>query len=39
MIFSDCKQLTAIADQSKASDYKLALLIENLVLSDLFQKR
>jgi len=26
-------------DQTKPDDYKLATLIENLVLSDLFQKR
>ena len=39
MTFADRKQLTAIAEQTKADDYKLASLIENLVLSDLFQKR
>ena len=39
MTFTDRKQLTAIADQSKADDYKLATLIENLVFSDLYQKR
>ena len=39
MTFADRKQLTAIADQGKADDCQLATLIENLVLSDLFQKR
>ena len=39
MTFADRKQLAAIAEQSKADDYKLATLIENLALSDLFQKR
>ena len=39
MTFADRKQLTNIADQSKPNDYRLPELIENLVLSDLFQKR
>ncbi len=39
MTFADRKPLTAIAEQTKPDDYKLATLIENLVLSDLFQKR
>lgn len=39
MTFADRKLLAAIAEQSSADDYKLATLIENLVLSDLFQKR
>jgi hypothetical protein len=39
MTFADRKSLTTIAEQSKPDDYKLATLIENLVLSDLFQKR
>ena len=37
--FADRKSLITLADQNKSKDYKLATLIENLVASDLFQKR
>ena len=39
MTFDDRKSLTTIVGQSKQGDYRLADVIENLVLSDLFQKR
>jgi hypothetical protein len=39
MTFDDRKSLAAIADTSKANHYELAGLVEDLVLSDLFQKR
>ena len=39
MTYGDRKLLVEIADKGKAEDYKLASLIESLVLSDLFQKR
>ena len=39
MTFADRKMLTDIARQNKGNDYKLATLIESLVLSDLFMKR
>jgi hypothetical protein len=39
MTFADRKSLSKIAAQSKETDYKLASLIEGIVLSDLFQKR
>jgi hypothetical protein len=39
MSFDDRKSLAAIADKSKVNHYELTGLIENLVLSDLFQKR
>ena len=39
MTFTDRKSLTMLAEQNKSKDYKLATLIENLVVSDLFQKR
>ncbi len=39
MIFDDRKSLAAIVNASKADNYELVGLIENLVLSDLFQKR
>ena len=37
--FGDREELKRIAEQSKASDYRLAALIEALVTSPLFQKR
>ena len=39
MTFADRKLLADIAARAKAQDYRLATLIEGLVLSDLFQKR
>ncbi len=39
MTFTDREELKKIASQAKANDYKLASLIEELVTSDLFQKR
>ena len=39
MTFTDRKDLAGIAEKSKTQDYKLAVLFENLMLSDLFQKR
>ena len=39
MTFADRKQLAEIAAKNKADDFRLATLIEGLVLSDLFQKR
>jgi mono/diheme cytochrome c family protein len=39
MTFDDRKSLQAVVEASKANGYKLQPLIENLVLSDLFQKR
>lgn len=39
MTFDDRKSLAAIAVQSKAHDYDLRTLVEDFVLSDLFQKR
>jgi hypothetical protein len=39
MTFSDRKLLSGLAAQSRSQDYKLAALVEGLVLSDLFQKR
>ncbi|MHA3771296.1 DUF1592 domain-containing protein [Verrucomicrobiota bacterium sgz303538] len=39
MSFDDRAALQAIAHESKAADYRLASLVEALVLSDLFQKR
>jgi hypothetical protein len=39
MTFSDREELKQITDESKASDYQLASLIESLVTSPLFQKR
>jgi hypothetical protein len=39
MTFSDRKTLAAIAAQSKAQEYRLETIIENLVLSDLFHSR
>ncbi len=39
MTFADRKALSAIAGQSKVQGYHLATLIEQLVTSDLFQKR
>jgi hypothetical protein len=39
MTFADRKALAAISAASKGQDYRLATLIENLVLSDLFRAR
>jgi mono/diheme cytochrome c family protein len=39
MTFNDRKLLSGLAAQSRSQDYKLAALVEGLVLSDLFQKR
>ncbi|WP_425618279.1 DUF1592 domain-containing protein [Anatilimnocola sp. NA78] len=39
MTIADRESLAAVAKQSKTADYKLQTVIENLVLSDLFQKR
>lgn len=39
MTFSDREELKRIAEQSKATDYQLATLIESLVTSPLFLKR
>lgn len=39
MTLDDERQLQAIAAASKKDDYKMRSIIENLVLSDLFQKR
>jgi len=39
MTFDDRTDLAAIAKQSKAADYRLATIVEELVASDLFQKR
>jgi mono/diheme cytochrome c family protein len=39
MTFNDRKLLSAIAAQSRSQGYRLAALVEGLVLSDLFQKR
>ncbi|MEP6671469.1 MAG: DUF1592 domain-containing protein [Chthoniobacter sp.] len=37
--FSDRNELRHVTERAKASDYKLASLIEELVTSDIFQKR
>jgi len=39
MTIADRESLSAVAKQSKTADYQLQTVIENLVLSDLFQKR
>ena len=39
MTIDDAAQIKAITQASKRDDYKLRTVIENLVLSDLFQKR
>jgi hypothetical protein len=39
MTIDDAPQIKAIAAASKPEGYKLRSLIENLILSDLFQKR
>ena len=39
MAFADRPELKRIAEQTKPCDYQVATLIENLVLSELFQKR
>ena len=39
MTIDDAAQIKAIAQASKKDDYKLRKVIENLVMSDLFQKR
>jgi hypothetical protein len=39
MTFDDRADLANLAQQSKAADYRLPVIIEALVLSDLFQKR
>ena len=39
MTFSDREELKHVTDKSKTEGYKLASLIEDLVTSDLFQKR
>ncbi|MBA3938375.1 MAG: DUF1592 domain-containing protein [Planctomycetes bacterium] len=39
MTFADRKDLAALAAGAKSQDYRLATLIEQLVASDLFQKR
>jgi hypothetical protein len=39
MTIDDAAQIKAIAQSSKQDDYKLRSVIENLVLSELFQKR
>ncbi len=39
MTLDDRAELARIARQSKAADYRLATIVESLVLSDLFQKR
>jgi hypothetical protein len=39
MTIDDARQIKAIADASKPSDYQLRTVVENLVLSDLFQRR
>jgi hypothetical protein len=39
MTFDDRKSLQAVVEASKANGYRLQPLIENLVFSDLFQKR
>lgn len=39
MTIDDAAQIRAIAEASKADDYRLRSVIENFVLSDLFQKR
>ena len=39
MTIDDAPQIKAIATASKPEGYKLRSLIENLILSDLFQKR
>jgi hypothetical protein len=35
----DRDELAALAEQSKKSDYRVAAIVEALVLSDLFQQR
>ncbi|HWE03860.1 MAG TPA: DUF1592 domain-containing protein [Tepidisphaeraceae bacterium] len=39
MTIDDAAQIRAIAQASKADDYRLQTVIENFVMSDLFQKR
>ena len=39
MTFADRPELKRIAEQTKPGDYQASALIEQLVLSDLFQKR
>jgi hypothetical protein len=39
MTIDDAEQIRAIANASKADDYRLRTVIENFVLSDLFRKR
>ena len=39
MTLDDRGALSALAKQSKAADYRLQAIVENLVLSDMFQKR
>jgi len=39
MSFEDQEQLSALAAQNKKLDYRLGDIVENFVLSDLFQKR
>ena len=39
MTIDDAAPIKAIAQASKQDDYKLRLVIENLILSELFQKR
>ncbi|QDU25529.1 hypothetical protein ETAA8_05980 [Anatilimnocola aggregata] len=39
MTIADRESLAKVAKQSKTADYKLQSVVENLVLSDLFQKR
>ena len=39
MTIDDRAQLAAVAEQSRAADYRLSALIEAFVLSDLFQRR
>jgi hypothetical protein len=39
MSFDDREQLSAIAEASRAKDYRLRDIVESFVLSDLFLKR
>jgi hypothetical protein len=39
MTIDDRSQLAALAQQSKAADYRLAEMVRALVLSELFQSR
>ena len=39
MTIDDAAQIKVLAAASKKDDYQLRTVIENLVLSDLFQKR